>query len=97
MIAQNDLADYFKRSGDTELLNGNLEQNEKGFCIWSTNKDMLVLIHVYGDGKYWNQWAETKARELGMKKILFATKRNPEGFVRSHGFSVIGYILERSV
>lgn len=97
MIDQSDLADYFKRSGDTELLKGNFEQNEKGFCIWTTNKDMLMLLNVYGDGKYWNEWATNKARETGMKKILFATKRNPEGFVRKHGFNVIGYILERYV
>ncbi len=91
------IKDYLKRSGDSELSEGTLEENEHGFCIWRIEDNTLVLVHVYGDGQYWNEWATSKAREMNIKDIYFATQRNPEGFVRRHGFEVIGYILKRSV
>lgn len=97
MPTQDQLDDYFARSGDTELSHGTIEENENGFCVWRTHNDTFVLINVYGDGCYWNSWAEKKARELNMKKILFATKRKPDAFCRKHGFDVTGYILERKI
>lgn len=97
MPTQTQLDDYFKRSGDTELSEGNIFENSYGFCIWRTYEDVFVLVHVYGDGNYWNNWAEIKAKEFGMKKIIFGTKRNPSGFCRKHGFHISGYVLERSI
>ena len=91
------IEDYFKRSGDTEMPDGELVENDHGFCIWRTYQDSLVLVSVYGDGKYWNDWADIKAKELGFKKIMFATKRNPEGFMKKFKFKVIGSLLERSI
>ena len=89
--------DYLEKSGDTELHEGNVEVAKgKGFCIWDTSKDSLVLLQVYGDGTHWNAWATDKAKELGINKISFGTKLNPEIFF-SHGFKVIGYILERDI
>lgn len=89
--------DYFNRSGDSELGDGTLEVNDHGFCVWRTHKDKLILINVYGDGRYWDEWAEQKAKNMNKKSILFATKRNPEGFERKYKYKVTGYILERSI
>jgi hypothetical protein len=97
MPTQDQLDDYFSRSGDTELSVGNMEENEYGFCVWRENNGNLLLIHVYGDGKFWNNWAANKAKELGMNKVCFATKRNPMAFCRKHGFELEGYILARSI
>ena len=88
--------DYFEKSGDTKIVDGTIEENENGFCIWRIQEDKLVLVQVYGNGKYWNEWATNKAKELKMKTIFFATKINPEIF-KPHGFKVIGHILERKV
>ena len=90
--------DYLSRSGDTEIANGNVETHpENGFCIWQETENHLYLVQVYGNGKYWDKWAESKAKKLGLNKILFATKRNPDGFCRKYKYKVIGHILERSI
>ena len=91
----NILRDYFNRSGDTELGFGWSEENEHGFCVWRVQDDKLILVNVYGDGKYWDKWADDKAEAMELEDILFATKRNPAGFVRKYGYEVTGYILER--
>lgn len=91
------IRDYLDRSGDAELPDGNLEENEHGFCIWRADEESIILIAVYGDGGHWNKWAEGKAKELKKNSIYFGTKRNPEPFCRKHGFKVIGYILARSI
>lgn len=97
MPSPEQLNDYFDRSGDSVLEDGDLVENENGFCVWRQHKGSLVLVQVYGDGTYWNKWAELTAKELGMKNILFATKRNPLAFCRKHGFKVTGYILQRTI
>ena len=91
------IEDYLERSGDKELSEGTLEENEHGFCIWRIENNELVLVHVYGDGIYWNNWATEKAKEMNIENIFCATRRNPEGFVRKFGFEVVGYVLRRSV
>lgn len=91
------LNDYFNRSGDDHLEDGDIVENENGFCVWRTYRESLVLVQVYGDGKYWNNWADKKAKELGIKNIMFATKRSPNGFCRKYNFKVTGYLLERSI
>lgn len=89
--------DYMRRSGDSGLPDGTLEENEHGFCVWRTHNNELTLVAVYGDGAYWNNWATEKAMKEGYKNIYFATRRNPEGFIRKHGFKVVGHILARTV
>ena len=89
------LEDYFRKSGDTELVEGHLETSDDGFCVWGSNSEGLCLIHVYGDGVYWNSWADKKAEELGVTNIFFATTRSPRGFERKFNYKVIGHILER--
>jgi hypothetical protein len=96
-IPEEQLNDYYLRSGDTELSDGKVEVNENGFCVWRKIDEAILLVHVYGNGTYWNQFASNKAKELGLSKVIFATKRNPDGFIYKHGFKVTGYILEREV
>ena len=90
------IQDYFKRSGDERLQDGNKEENEHGFCIWRASGDSLILVHVYGDSNYWDKWADDKAKELGLRSIMFATKRNPGAFLRKYNYRVIGTMFERS-
>ena len=98
MIPESELRDYFKRSGDNELLEGvTIYKADKGFCVYGIDEEHLILMHVYGDGKYWDKWAEDKAKELGLDRILFATKRNPDGFCRKYKYDIIGYVLERKI
>jgi hypothetical protein len=96
-VNQQHLDNYFIKSGDDHLSQGNIEYADHGFCVWRDDKDILLLVNVYGNGQYWNKWAEKKAKELNVSRIVFATKRNPDAFIRKHGFELSGYILERSV
>lgn len=97
MIPEEKIRDYLKRSGDEKIEDGEVEVDENGFCIWRVHEDTFILVQVYGNGSFWNKWAELKAKELNMKTILFATKRNPEPFCRKHKFKITGYVLERPV
>ena len=89
--------DYCKHSGDNQVPDGNIEENEHGFCVWDIRDNAFIVVAIYGDGDYWNPWIDKKATEKNMKQIIFATKRNPEPFVRKYGFKVTGYILAREV
>lgn len=94
-MAKTPLRDYLDRSGDEQLGVGWMEENEHGFCVWRRQENKLILVNVYGDGTYWNGWADKKAEELGCTDIFFATKRNPAGFVRKFNYEVVGTLLER--
>lgn len=91
------IEDYCRKSGDSSVPDGNLEENEHGFCVWRVDDGALIIVAIYGDGDYWNPWIDKKAIEQGMKQIIFATRRKPDSFVRKYGFKVTGYILARSV
>lgn len=99
MPTDEQLNDYFARSGDKELSDGKLEEDEHGFCVWRTYEDSFILVHVYGDGQYWDDFATEKARELGMKKVIFGTLRNPELFIRrsKYDYKIACFLLERAV
>lgn len=89
--------DYLDRSGDKAIPQGNIEDNEHGFCIWKIHKGRLVLISVYGDGEYWDDWSIQKAKEMKLKSIIVGTKRSPRPFVRKYGYKITGYMLEKEV
>lgn len=100
MIPEEQVLDYFKRSGDTYLVGDYYIANEHGFMtFWFHDKEpVLMLGNVYGDGKYWEQEAIRIAKEHNMKKIRFGTTRNPKVFIkRFRDFKITGYILEREV
>ena len=91
------IEDYCRKSGDSAVPDGNTEENEHGFIVWRSDGGAFLIVAAYGDGKYWDKWAENKAKELNMKQIIFATKRNPAAFVRQYGYEVTGYILARPI
>ena len=92
-----DIEKYLKKSGDDEISTSNLVENQHGFMSWRTHKDTFVGINVYGDGHYWDAFANELAKKLGLKKIMFATKRSPKVFEKKYGYKITGYILEREV
>lgn len=96
-ISEHQKQDYFRKSGDTFITNGRIESNEQGFCVWDFDAHRIILMQVYGDGEYWDEWSERKARELGLKKIFIATKRNPGAFVRKYNYKLIGHVLEKDL
>jgi len=100
LIPKEWLEDYFRKSGDTELLDGNLLLLPYGFIIYEVDGDVLGLLHVYatkGSGKKMDKFINSLAKEIGAKKIRFATRRRPEGFVRKYNYKVVGYVLEKEV
>jgi len=91
------LEDYFFKSGDTKLYTENIEHdNEKGFCSWEIKDKSLVLLQVYGDGMYWNDWATKKAEEEHLQEIIFGTLIDPCIF-KKYGFTVTGHIMARKI
>lgn len=97
MITQEDLDFYFKKSKDDEIFVDNLVQNEHGFLSWRVYNDKLILLNVYGDGKYWDVFSMELAKKLGINKIIAGTKRKPKAWKRKYGYEVTGYILEKRI
>lgn len=91
------LQDYLDRSGDDKVYTTNLTENEHGFATWSIDGDTLIAVNVYGDGLYWNNFMDAKAKENGCNKVRFSTRRNAEAMKRKFKFNIVGYVLEREV
>jgi len=70
---------------------------EKGFCVCKQDGDALLVGDVTGDGRYWDTFLQTMARELGCKRIKFGTYRKPGAFVRKFGYHIVGFIMEKEV
>jgi len=93
-----DIKQYLKKSGDTSINPANLIENSHGFMSWRINKpDTFVLINVYGDGNYWDRFMVELAKQLGLKKIVAATRRSPKAAMKKYGYKQVGYILEKEV
>ena len=92
-----DLKRYFEKSGDAELLDGELVENEHGFMVFDIQGTTFRLLHVYGDGRYWQALAERAAKLAGCERVVFGTRRPPAAFVRRHGYKLTGYILEKEI
>ena len=88
---------YFEKSGDTEIITDNLIENEHGFASYFVNGDRLVICNVFGDGEFWDAFFLDKARELGLKRVTFGTRRNYKAFEKKFGYKLTGYILEKEV
>ena len=89
--------DYLKRSGDKQIYNINLIENEHGFLTWTVFEDMVYCLQAYGDGRHWDNVLINLAKELGLPKVAFSTKRKPKSYERKYGYKVTGYILEKEV
>jgi hypothetical protein len=91
------IEDYLKRSGDTQIFTQNLIENEHGFASFQITEEALVILNVYGDGKYWDDQLCQIANELGLAKVRFATRRNPKPFERKFNYKTIGYVMEKEI
>lgn len=93
------LADYFAKSGDEELLPGELLQNENGFMVFEIKGSTFYLLHMYGNGRYWQNLAERAARKAGCTEIIIGTYRNPETLTRKYGYKVMrhGVIMKKEL
>ena len=100
MIPKEWLDEYFRKSGDAELLEGKTVLLPFGFVVYRENGDRLVLLHVYSrgrSGRKMEKFIDNLAKMLGKKKIVFATRRKPDGFMRKYKYKLIGYLLEKEV
>ena len=90
---------YLKKSGDDYIETENLIENEHGFMSWKVDGDKFVCMNVYGNGKYWDEYMNELAKQLGCKKILGGTTRKAgwKAFERKYGFKLRGYIFEKEV
>ena len=89
---------YLKKSGDDYIETENLIENEHGFMSWKVDGDKFVCMNVYGNGKYWDEYMNELAKQLGCKAILTGTSRKSyKAFVKKYNFKLVGYILEKEV
>ena len=96
-MTKEDLEKYLSKSGDDKIYTDNLIENQHGFMSWKVHGTDLVLLNVYGDGKYWDVFSIELAKKLGLKKILIATKRSPRAYTKKFGYQVTGYLMEKEV
>lgn len=73
------------------------EDPEKGFFVFEDREDALCVLQACGDGKWVDEIATMTARELGHKKIVFETRRNPKAWERKFGYKLTGYVLEKEI
>lgn len=89
---------YLEKSGDDEIFYDNYTENEHGFCSWTVNEyNELSISQCYGDGNYWLDYFIAKAKELGCKRLIMGTRRNPKTFERKFNFRTIAYIMVREI
>lgn len=69
----------------------------KGFISYAIQGDKLLIPDLYGDGKFWLDYALKLAKEKGCTKLLGGTRRNPKAYEKMFGTKVVGYVLEREV
>lgn len=86
---------YFDKSGDEKIFTSNFTENEHGFASYSISNGVLHIANVYGEGKYWDSFFRDLAKDNKCNVMRFSTRRNPEAFVRRHGYKVVGYIMEK--
>ena len=90
---------YKKKAKDDKIYFNNFIENKYGFASWEIDweEKALVPLNVYGDGKYWDMFFTGLAKRLGLKKIVFGTKRSPKAFERKYKYKLVGYIMEKEV
>jgi len=76
-----DLEKYLSKSGDDGIYTDNLIENSHGFMSWKVSDQGLVLLNVYGDGKYWDQFSI----------------RSPRAYQKKYGYKLTGFVLEKEV
>ena len=85
--------DFLERSGDKAITNTNYIENDHGFASYKIENNVLHVIQVYGDGKYWEKFFRKIAKENNVTRAMFYTRRNPKAFARRFGAKVVQYIM----
>lgn len=67
-----------------------------GFLTFFLNQEdeCIEVHHAVGDGKFWQAQAIRMLHVLGMKRVRFFTRRNPEAWIRRYGGHIRGYYME---
>ncbi|MBO6178550.1 MAG: hypothetical protein J6M62_03830 [Selenomonadaceae bacterium] len=56
---------------------------DKGFGVYSVADDMIVILHVCGDGVFWRQIGEVLAIERGLHKLgAICVRKNIKAYLR---------------
>lgn len=92
-----DIEKYFLKSGDNVIHGEMIVHEGHGFTSLQMAEDRLIVMSCFGDGGYWDKFHVELAIALGLKKIMFGTRRNYKAFERKFGYKKIGYILEKEV
>lgn len=92
-----DLEKYLSKSGDDYVYPDNLIENKNGFMSWTVKNGKLILLNVYGNGKYWDEFSKELAKGLGLTSILIATRRSPKAYQKKYGYKLTGYLMEKEV
>ena len=64
---------------------------DRGFCEIgvTTDKSLLTIYQLCGDGKFWRDYATLTAQNLNIKKIgSICIRKNVEAYIRFWGFKV---------
>jgi len=85
--------DYLKRSGDRYIDQRNYEENNHGFASWTIAGGKLLVLQVYGDGEYWDNYFRELAAKQGLGEYMFYTRRNPKAFARKYNASVVETLM----
>ena len=67
-----------------------------GFLTFFLNQEdeCIEVHHAVGDGKFWQAQAIRMLHVLGMERVRFFTRRNPEAWIRRYGGHIRGYYME---
>jgi len=82
-ITKEELDHYFAKSECDKLYIKNLIVTDWGFASWDIDEDgYLFVLSCYGNGKLWKEFFISLAKQLKLRGIKFATRRNPEAWKR---------------
>jgi len=89
--------DYMRRTGDDRIVPDNYVENDHGFASYRVQEKSILIIQMYGDGRYWERFFRRKAKEHGLKYCIFYTRRNPKAFARKFGAEVVETLMQVEV
>lgn len=89
-----DQLDFLQRSKDKYIDKRNYVENEHGFASWEIQGRLLMIIQMYGDGKYWDKYFRDLAAQNGIKTVMFYTQRNPKAFARRFGAETVQTLMK---
>lgn len=85
---------YESKTGDkAELPNGfrMCYLAERGFCVYKADKenDMIFVYQVCGDAKFWRDYAELQACNVGVNHVCTICTRHIKPYIRTFGWEIL--------